>query len=106
MLSGKLPFFDLQRKRTVALRQVVDALFCIMRTGCQWLNLPANYTHWQAVYYYFDRWKTNGLFEQINRALNQIDRQQEGRAPYPSILSIYSQSAKLTPMIYERRGWD
>lgn len=101
-----MPFFDLQRKRTVALRQVVDALFYILRTGCQWRNLPTDFPHWQAVYYYFDRWKTNGLLEQINRALNQLDRQQEGRAAYPSIFSIDSQSVKLTPMIYEHRGWD
>ena len=42
----------------------------------------------------------NGLFEQLNRTLNQLDRQQEGRAAYPSILSINSQSVKLILMIY------
>ncbi|WP_262507426.1 transposase [Spirosoma radiotolerans] len=99
-----MPFFDLQRKRTVALRQVVDALFYVLRTGCQWRNLSTHFPHWQAVYYYFGRLKTNGLFEQLNRALNHLYCQREGRAAYPSLLSIDSQPAKLTPRFYEQRG--
>jgi len=53
--------------------------------------------NWQAVYYYFDKWKTNGLLEKINLALNKLDRKSQGREEYPSILCIDSQSVKLSP---------
>lgn len=56
--------------------------------------------------YYFDQWKGNGRFEQINIGLNQLDRQREGRDPNPSVLCIDSQSVKLAPFICEFRGID
>ena len=99
-------FLDLKRKRKVCLRQVMDTLFYILRTGCQWRNLPHDAPHWQAVYYYFDKWKQDGTLEKVNRALNQTDRQAMGRKAYPSLLCIDSQSVKLSPMIFENRGLD
>ena len=99
-------FFDLRRKRKLNLRQVMDAILWLLRTGCQWRNLPHHWPHWQAVYYYFDCWKQNGLFEQINAHLNQLDRQEQGRNPNPSALCIDSQSVKLSPMICACRGLD
>ena len=72
----------------------------------RWRNLPENYPHWQAVYYYFDQWKAEGTFEQINRKVNQLDRQNEGREAYASAFCVDSQSVKLSPMIYEHRGLD
>lgn len=95
-----------QRKRKLALRQVVDALLYLVRTGCQWRNLPTNFPHWQAVYYYFDRWKHNGVIDQLNQALNQVDRKSEGRAATPSLVCADSQSVKLAPMVFEDRGFD
>ena len=80
------PFFNLERKRKLNLRQVMNALLYVVRTGCQWRNLPPQWPNWQAVYYYFDKWKNNGLFEKINRIVNQLDRKQEGREEYPSFL--------------------
>ena len=84
----------------------MNAILYILRTGCQWRNLPENFPHWQAVYWYFDQWKDNGTFEQINRKLNQLDRQNDGREAYPSAFCIDSQSVKLAPMICEYRGLD
>jgi transposase len=100
------PFFDLKRRRKLDLRQVVNALLYINRTGVQWRNLPPHWPHWQAVYYYFDQWKMNGVLEKVNLALNQLDRRQQGREPWPSIFCIDSQSVKLSPMIFEHRGTD
>lgn len=100
------PFLPIKRKRKLDLRDVMNAILWLLRTGCQWRNLPENYPHWQAVYYYFDQWKTKGIFEQINRKLNQLDRQNEGREDYPSVFCIDSQSIKLAPMIWEHRGLD
>ena len=100
------PFFDLQRKRKHDLRQIMDCILWLLRTGCQWRNLPASWPHWQAVYYYFDTWKKAGTFEQLNAMLNQLDRQHAGREPLPSVVCIDSQSVKLSPMIHEFRGKD
>lgn len=100
------PFFDLQRKRKHELRTIMDAILWLLRTGCQWRNLPPNFPHWQAVYYYFDRWKKTDHFEHINAALNQLDRQLASREPLPSVTSIDTQSVKLAPMIGEWRGLD
>ena len=99
-------FFNLKRRRKLDLREIMNALLFIVRTGCQWRNLPSKWPNWQAVYYYFDRWKTNGLLEKINLALNKLDRKLQGRDEWPSILCIDSQSVKLSPMIYENRGVD
>ena len=85
---------------------MINIILWLLRTGCQWRNLPQEWPHWQAVYYYFDQWKQNGTFEQINAALNQTDRKQVGKEAYPSVLCIDSQSVKLSPMIYEHRGID
>ncbi|WP_228724358.1 IS5 family transposase [Spirosoma sp. KUDC1026] len=100
------PFFNLTRKRKVDLREVVDAILWLLRTGTQWRNLPTKWPHWQAVYYYFDEWKSAGTFERMNLALNRLDRQREGRKANPSVLCIDSQSVKLAPFICEYRGLD
>ena len=100
------PFFNLKRKRKHDLRQIIDCILWLLRTGCQWRNLPDGWPHWQAVYYYFDVWKTNDLFERINATLNQMDRKRVGRMPTPSLVCIDSQSIKLSPMICEERGLD
>lgn len=100
------PFFDLKRKRKHDLRQIIDCILWLLRTGCQWRNLPDRWPHWQAVYYYFDVWKTDDLFERINATLNEIDRKRAGRMSSPSLVCIDSQSIKLNPMIGEERGLD
>ena len=100
------PFFNLQRKRKHDLRQILDVILWLLRTGCQWRNLPPGWPHWQAVYYYFDQWKGKGTFEQINAALNQLDRLHKNRQADPSVLCIDSQSVKLSPMIDNYRGTD
>ena len=100
------PFFNHQRKRKHDLRQILDSIFWLLRTGCQWRNLPPTWPHWQAVYYYFDQWKKANLFEHINATVNQLDRKQAGRELLPSVLCIDTQSVKLAPMICEFRGKD
>ncbi|WP_207509743.1 IS5 family transposase [Telluribacter humicola] len=100
------PFLPIARKRKIDLCEVMNAILWLLRTGCQWRNLPTEYPHWQAVYYYFSRWKTDGTLERINRELNQLDRKQQNREAYPSVFCIDSQSVKLAPMICEYRGLD
>jgi len=99
-------FVDYKRKRELDLRVVFNAIFYILRTGIQWRNLPETYPDWQAVYYYYNKWKKNGTIEHINIAVNKLDRLREEREATPSLLLADSQSIKLAPLIYEDRGID
>nr|WP_293835532.1 transposase [uncultured Arsenicibacter sp.] len=99
-------FFDHKRKRKHDLRTILDALLYLLRTGCQWRNLPDCFPPWQAVYWYFSQWKKQNLLSLINIHLNQLDRKREGRNENPSVFCIDSQSVKLSPMICEDRGLD
>jgi len=95
-----------KRKRTLCLRNILNALLYIVRTGCQWRNLPKENPKWTAVYYYFDKWITDGTFEKINLRLNSIDRVNELRKANPSLVCVDSQSVKLNPMLEKDRGID
>ena len=105
------PFLPVTRRRTLDLRDVMNALLYILRTGCQWRNLPDQWPPWSAVYYYFYRWKHDETFLKISLELPKMDRQREGREADPEILSVDSQrrsaaAVKLAPMIGEVRGLD
>ena len=96
-----------QRKRELDLRDVFNAILFVTRTGIQWRNLSeTNYPDWQAVYYYFDKWKKAGTIEKINLSLNELERLQNERKAMPSLGLVDSQSIKLAPMIGENRGLD
>src|SRR3954453_22906962 len=84
------------RPRTVDLREVVDAVFYLLRTGCQWRHLPHDFPHWCTVRYYYDLWMWNGTWVRINTALCASDRERLGREGQPSAAVIDSQSGKAT----------
>ena len=56
--------------------------------------------------YYFDQWKTTGVYQKMNDELNKLDRMNEAREALPSALCADSQSVKLAPLIFEDRGLD
>ena len=93
------------RPRTTNLREVVNAVFYLLRTGCAWRLLPHDFPVWQTVYDYFRRWEADGTWEMLNHQLRQQVRQQAGRHPSPSAACVDSQSVK-TAAAAQETGFD
>ena len=90
------PLLRDQRLRRHALRDLLDALFYVVKGGVQWRMLPKTYPPWQTVYYHLRRWEATGLLERVNHALREAVRREAGRDPSPSAAVIGSQSVKTT----------
>ena len=86
----------LGRPRETDLRAVMDAIFYIARTGCQWRQLPKDFPPFTTVQGYFYHWRDNGLFERINFELLLKVREAAGREASPSAGVIDTQSVKTT----------
>jgi len=84
------------RPRQLDMRQVVNAIVYIDRTGCQWRYLPKEYPTWKTVYWYFTRWQDDGTWERLTDALRRQLRRTLGRDPDPSAGILDSQSVKTT----------
>jgi putative transposase len=86
----------LGRPREVDLRMVVNAIFYILATGCQWRALPKDFPPRSTVQGYFYRWRNDRTWQWINEALVKLARQRVGRKPTASAGIIDSQSAPTT----------
>ncbi|MEW1914758.1 IS5 family transposase [Kitasatospora sp. NPDC085895] len=76
------------------LRDLLDAILYVDRTGIPWRYLPHDYPPWETVYAYFARWQKEGVFEQPGGLLRRLVRTAEGRDPKPTACIIDSQSIK------------
>jgi putative transposase len=79
-------------ERKHARREMLNAIFYINKTGCQWRYLPGDFPPWSAVYSYFRRLSAKNIFEKINAHLNNKIRLSHGRDTNPSLFCIDSQS--------------
>jgi transposase len=82
------------RPRRVALRTVLDGIFHVLRSGCQWRLLPREYGPWSTVYGYFRAWRLDGTWERLHQTLRERLRRAVGRQPTPSAAILDSQSVK------------
>jgi putative transposase len=84
------------RRRSVNIREVLNAIFYLLRAGCAWRMLPHDFPCWYTVYHYFRRWREDGTFVSINDVLRREVRVEAGRDPEPSAAIMDSQSVKTT----------
>jgi putative transposase len=84
------------RPRTRNLREILNAIFYLLRSGCAWRMLPRDFPPFQTVYYYFRKWRQDGTWEEIHEALRDRLRVQEGREASPSAAILDSQTVKTT----------
>jgi transposase len=88
-------------------RAIVDAILYVVRTGCAWRQLPADFPPWQTVYWYFNRWEQDKVTEKLLPVVRAQLRVQEGRNPEPSAGLIDSQSIKGADTVgRDSRGYD
>lgn len=97
---------NVERNRKYALREIVNAILYLVKTGCQWRMLPGDFASWKTVYYYFSAWKKREVFEVMHEAFVEKVRVKKGRKEEPTVGIIDAQAVKNTLVSCEDKGFD
>jgi putative transposase len=88
-------------------REIVNAIRYLVRCGCPWRSLPADFPPWQTVYHHFHRWQADGTTARVHDELRGQARQAAGRDQEPTAAVIDSQSVRAADTVPRAsRGWD
>ena len=87
-------------------REILDAIFYVLRSGCAWRLMPHDFLPWQTAYYYFRYWKLKGIWHRLLKALHAAERLRAGRSPDPTAAIMDSQSVKTTEESSGSKGYD
>jgi putative transposase len=99
-------YLDTERSRKYDLREIVNAILYLVKTGCQWRMLPGDFAPWKTVYYYFSLWKKAEFFELLHKALVVQVRVIQGKNREPTVGIIDAQSVKNTLVSSQNKGFD
>jgi putative transposase len=94
------------RPREKDLREIINAIFYLNKTGCQWRYLPKDFPSYKLVSYYHQKWVDNNTWEKVNTILHRKLRKEMGRNENPSAGIIDSQTVKGTPESAKESGFD
>ena len=94
------------RSRTHSLRNVLDAIFYVLKSGCHWRLLPHDFPPWPTVYYHFRRFRLSGLWSLILKVLHAAERKRVGKDPQPTAAIMDSQSVKTVEESAHPSGYD
>ena len=92
-------------KSKADLFEILNALFFLIKTGCQWKLLPNDFPKWRTVYEFYRKWTSTGFFDRLTRRLNALARDNQGKSSQPTVAVIDSQSVR-TGLSHSEKGVD
>ena len=94
LIKNRIPVLSTRGRPPRNPHEIVNAVFYLVKTGCQWRLLPKEFGPWQTVYGYFKRWCREGTWFMIHEQLRHVVRERMGKDAHPTAGIIDSQSVK------------